>query len=138
MSIKGTIVNVNLTCLSHNEQFLTNCCNILYNYRKAVEDDENIDTKENIPNSSNIEPSKPSTFSSRQENGDKDSAPVEAGAEESTLVENGAQEDGEKNTDLSLQIPYRKTGMSFHITISSQTFPRHVFLRKFSFNTLPN
>ena len=132
MSIKGTIVNVNLTCLSPNEQFITNCCNIIYNYRKAVEDDENIETKENIPNSSNIEPSKPSTFSSRQENGGKESAPVEAGAEESALVGTGAQEDGEKDTDLSLQIPYRKTGMSFHNTISSQTFPRHVFYASFN------
>ena len=97
-----------------------------------MEDDENIETKENIPNSSNIEPSKPSTFSSRQENGGKESAPVEAGAEESALVGTGAQEDGEKDTDLSLQIPYRKTGMSFHNTISSQTFPRHVFYASFN------
>ena len=93
-----------------------------------MEDDENIETKENIPNSSNIEPSKPSTSSSRQENGGKESAPVETGAEESAHVENGAQENGEKDTDLSLPIPYRKTGMSFHIIITRQTFkPKNIF-----------
>ena len=88
-----------------------------------MEDDENIETKENIPNSSNIEPSKPSTSSSRQENGGKESAPVETGAEESAHGENGA-----KDTDLSLPIPYRKTGMSSHIIITRQTFkPKNIF-----------